>query len=61
MIDAVIVGFTSFLTLSFSVLAALNLRAYRREEGIPGDGSTCIFEVYHCFASNHGVLGLWQL
>jgi clan AA aspartic protease len=47
MIDAVIdTGFTGFLTLPFSVLANLNLRAYRREEGILGDGSTCIFDVY---------------
>jgi clan AA aspartic protease len=47
MIDAVIdTGFTGFLTLPFSVLVDLNLRAYRREEGILGDGSTCIFDVY---------------
>jgi clan AA aspartic protease len=47
MIDAVIdTGFTGFLTLPFSVLADLKLRAYRREEGILGDGSTCIFDVY---------------
>ncbi|MFM6375997.1 MAG: clan AA aspartic protease [Microcystis sp.] len=47
MIDAVIdTGFTGFLTLPSSVLADLNLRAYRREEGILGDGSTCIFDVY---------------
>lgn len=47
MIDAVIdTGFTGFLTLPSSVLADLNLRAYRREEGVLGDGSTCIFDVY---------------
>jgi clan AA aspartic protease len=47
MIDAVIdTGFTGFLTLPLSVLTDLNLRAYRREEGILGDGSTCIFDVY---------------
>lgn len=46
-IDAVIdTGFTGFLTLPASVLASLNLQAYRREEGILGDGSTCIFDVY---------------
>ncbi|MCU0535691.1 MAG: clan AA aspartic protease [Hydrococcus sp. Prado102] len=46
-IDAVIdTGFTGFLTLPSSVLASLNLQAYRREEGILGDGSTCIFDVY---------------
>jgi clan AA aspartic protease len=49
-IDAVIdTGFTGFLTLPFSVLTDLNLRAYRREEGILGDGSTCIFDVYRGF------------
>jgi clan AA aspartic protease len=47
MIDAVIdTGFTGFLTLPLLVLTNLNLRAYRREEGILGDGSTCIFDVY---------------
>jgi len=47
MIDAVIdTGFTGFLTLPSSVLADLNLREYRREEGILGDGSTCVFDVY---------------
>jgi clan AA aspartic protease len=47
MIDAVIdTGFTGFLTLPLSVLTNLNLQAYRREEGILGDGSTCIFDVY---------------
>jgi clan AA aspartic protease len=47
MVDAVIdTGFTGFLTLPLSVLANLNLRAYRREEGVLGDGSTCIFDVY---------------
>ena len=46
-IDAVIdTGFTGFLTLPVSVLANLSLQAYRREEGILGDGSTCIFDVY---------------
>jgi clan AA aspartic protease len=50
MIDAVIdTGFTGFLTLPFSVLTDLNLQAYRREEGILGDGSTCIFDVYRGF------------
>jgi clan AA aspartic protease len=47
MVDAVIdTGFTGFLTLPLSVLTILNLRAYRREEGTLGDGSTCIFDVY---------------
>ena len=47
MIDAVIdTGFTGFLTLPLSVLTHLNLKAYRREEGTLGDGSTCIFDVY---------------
>jgi clan AA aspartic protease len=47
MVDAVIdTGFTGFLTLPLSVLTDLNLQAYRREEGILGDGSTCVFDVY---------------
>jgi predicted aspartyl protease len=47
MVDAVIdTGFTGFLTLPLPVLTDLNLQAYRREEGILGDGSTCIFDVY---------------
>lgn len=46
-IDAVIdTGFTGFLTLPFSMLTDLSLRAYRREEGVLGDGSSCIFDVY---------------
>jgi clan AA aspartic protease len=46
MVDAVIdTGFTGFLTLPLSVLTDLNLQAYRREEGILGDGSTCVFDV----------------
>lgn len=46
-IDAVIdTGFTGFLTLPVSVLTDLQLRAYRREEGTLGDGSTCVFDVY---------------
>jgi clan AA aspartic protease len=50
MVDAVIdTGFTGFLTLPLSVLTDLNLQAYRREEGMLGDGSTCIFDVYRGF------------
>lgn len=46
-IDAVIdTGFTGFLTLPLSMLSSLNMRAYRREQGILGDGSICIFDVY---------------
>jgi clan AA aspartic protease len=57
MVDAVIdTGFTGFLTLPFSVLTDLNLRAYRREEGILGDGSTCIFDVYRGFVIWDGEL-----
>ena len=42
-------GFTGFLTLPAAVLVSLNLHPYRREEGIIGDGSTCIFEIYRGF------------
>jgi clan AA aspartic protease len=46
-IDAVIdTGFTGFLTLPLIVINSLDLRLYSREEGILGDGSTCIFDVY---------------
>jgi clan AA aspartic protease len=56
-IDAVIdTGFTGFLTLPIAVLTDLNLRAYRREAGILGDGSTCIFDVYRGFVLWDGAL-----
>lgn len=49
-IDAVLdTGFTGFLTLPLTILTALNLQAYSREEGTLGDGSTCIFDVYSGF------------
>lgn len=49
-VDAVIdTGFTGFLTLPLAVLTTLNLRAYSREEGTLGDGSTCVFDVYSGF------------
>jgi clan AA aspartic protease len=57
MIDAVIdTGFTGYLTLPLSVLTNLNLQAYRREEGVLGDGSTCIFDVYRGFVIWDGEL-----
>jgi predicted aspartyl protease len=37
------------LTLPLLVLSTLNLRAYSREEGTLGDGSTCFFDVYSGF------------
>jgi clan AA aspartic protease len=46
-IDTVVdTGFTGFLTLPMTVINSLNLRLYSREEGMLGDGSTCIFDVY---------------
>ena len=36
---------TGFLTLPLAVLNTLNLRAYSREEGTLGDGSSCVFIV----------------
>jgi clan AA aspartic protease len=49
-INAVIdTGFTGFLTLPLVVLTDLNLRAYSREEGTLGDGSSCVFDVYSGF------------
>jgi clan AA aspartic protease len=47
LINAVIdTGFTGFLTLPLTVIDSLNLNLYSREEGVLGDGSTCIFDVY---------------
>lgn len=55
-IDAVIdTGFTGFLTLPLTILTALGLEAYSREEGTLGDGSTCIFDVYSGFVIWDGV------
>jgi clan AA aspartic protease len=46
-VDALIdTGFTGFLILPLSVINNLNLQLYSREEGILGDGSTRIFDVY---------------
>ena len=56
-VDAVIdKGFTGFLTLPLAILTALNLKAYSREEGVPGDGSTCVFDVYSGFVIWDGEL-----
>lgn len=47
MVEALIdTGFTGFMTLPLPILKKLGLQAYRREEGILGDGSSCTFDVY---------------
>ncbi|NER33087.1 MAG: clan AA aspartic protease [Oscillatoria sp. SIO1A7] len=49
-IDAVIdTGFTGFLTLPMTVITSLDLQLYSREEGMLGNGSFYIFDVYPGF------------
>lgn len=38
--------YTGFLTLPASIIATLNLTWYMQEEGILGDGSLCMFNVF---------------
>jgi clan AA aspartic protease len=46
-IEAVIdTGYTGFLTLPPTIITALSLTWYTRQEGILGDGSVCMFDVY---------------
>jgi clan AA aspartic protease len=47
LVDAIIdTGFTGYLTLPLAAIHSLNLQLYSREEGMLGDGSRCIFDVY---------------
>lgn len=39
-------GYTSFLTLPSSVIITLGLTWYMQEEGILGNGSLCLFNVF---------------
>jgi clan AA aspartic protease len=39
-------GYTGFLTLPPTIITALSLTWYTRQEGILGDGSVCMFDVY---------------
>ncbi|BAU14235.1 hypothetical protein LEP3755_47800 [Leptolyngbya sp. NIES-3755] len=39
-------GYTGFLTLPSAIIRALELTWYMQEEGILGDGSLCLFDVY---------------
>jgi clan AA aspartic protease len=46
-IEAVVdTGFTGFLTLPTQVILDLNLTWYMQQEGILGDGSLCMFNMY---------------
>lgn len=46
-IEAVIdTGYTGFLILPSTIITALGLTWYMRQEGILGDGSVCMFDVY---------------
>jgi predicted aspartyl protease len=49
-IEAIIdTGYTGFLTLPAATIAALELTWYMQEEGILGDGSTFMFNVFEGF------------
>jgi clan AA aspartic protease len=39
-------GYTGFLTLPFAIITTLGLTWYMQEEGILGDGSLCMFNVF---------------
>ena len=39
-------GYTGFLTLPSSIITTLGLTWYMQQEGILGDGSLCMFNVY---------------
>jgi clan AA aspartic protease len=39
-------GYTGFLTLPFATITTLGLTWYMQQEGILGDGSLCMFNVY---------------
>jgi clan AA aspartic protease len=46
-IQAVIdTGYTGFLTLPYRIISTLNLTWYMQQEGLLGDGSLCMFNVY---------------
>jgi clan AA aspartic protease len=39
-------GYTGYLTLPFTIVKNLGLTWYMQQEGILGDGSLCMFDVY---------------
>lgn len=39
-------GYTGFLTLPSTIITTLGLTWYMQQEGILGDGSLCMFNVY---------------
>ncbi len=39
-------GYTGFLTLPSAVITTLDLTWYMQQEGVLGDGSLCMFNVY---------------
>jgi clan AA aspartic protease len=41
--------YTGFLTLPSTIITTLNLTWYMQQEGVLGDGSLCIFNVYEAF------------
>ncbi|MCG9890550.1 MAG: clan AA aspartic protease [Thermosynechococcaceae cyanobacterium MS004] len=49
-------GYTGFLTLPSTVIEALALTWYMQQEGVLGDGSLCIFNVYEALVIWDGQL-----
>ncbi|MBW4621586.1 MAG: clan AA aspartic protease [Cyanosarcina radialis HA8281-LM2] len=46
-IEAIVdTGYTGFLTLPSAIITTLGLMWYMQEEGLLGDGSICLFDVY---------------
>jgi clan AA aspartic protease len=43
-------GYTGFLTLPSTIITTLGLTWYMQQEGILGDGSLCVFNVYEASA-----------
>jgi clan AA aspartic protease len=44
--DIIDTGYTGFLTLPSAIITTLGLTWYMQEEGILGDGSLCMFNVF---------------
>jgi clan AA aspartic protease len=42
-------GYTGFLTLPSTIITTLGLTWYMQQEGVLGDGSLCMFNVYEAF------------
>jgi clan AA aspartic protease len=49
-------GYTGFLTLPSAVITTLGLTWYMQQEGVLGDGSLCMFNVYEASVIWDGVI-----